>query len=360
MAHHDNAYKHLFSHPQAVRDLLRGFVEEDWVALLDFDTLEKVAGSYITDDLRDREDDIIWRIRMKGAAADEWLYVYLLLEFQSSVDNFMAVRILTYIGLLYQDLIKTKKIKAGKLPPVFPLVLYNGARAWNAEREVENLIETVPASLAAYRPRLRYFLLDEGRVSEEILHQPDNAVSRLVEIERLLNPEGLAPLIEKLKNQLYAPQNTELRRAFTVWINRVVLKRFEPFMDLPNLPELDDLPEVQEMIEERIALWKQEIKQKTWEQAWEKAWSQGIQQGIQQGMQQGEYAGIQKGEHKGELKGQTHLLLRFLMRRFGVLPPAVVTQIHAATHLEQIEAWFDAAIDAPNLNTVFFYEGNSF
>ncbi len=342
MSTHDNAYKHLFSHPQAVRDLLRGFVEEDWVALLDFDTLEKVAGSYVTDDLRDREDDIIWRIRMQGAESDEWIYVYLLLEFQSSVDNFMAVRILTYIGLLYQDLIKTKKIKAGKLPPIFPLVLYNGVRTWNAEREVENLIETVPASLAAYRPRLRYFLLDEGRVSEESLNQPDNAIARLVEIEQLLNPEDLAPLIEKLKNQLNAPQNTELRRAFTVWINRVVLKRFEP---LTNIPELHDLPEVQEMIEERIEAWKHNL----------------VQQGVLQGFQQGEYTGILKGKSEGrlegklegELKGQTQLLRRFLMRRFGVLPPAVAMQIDAAKNLEQIETWFDAAIDAPNLNAVF-------
>ena len=345
MSTHDNAYKHLFSHPQAVRDLLRGFVEEDWVALLDFDTLEKVSGSYITDDLRDREDDIIWRIRMQGAEVDEWIYVYLLLEFQSSVDNFMAVRILTYIGLLYQDLIKAKKIKAGKLPPVFPLVLYNGVRTWNAEREVENLIETVPTSLAAYRPRLRYFLLDEGRVSEESLNQPDNAVARLVEIEQLLNPEDLAPLIEKLKNQLNAPQNTELRRAFTVWINRVVLKRFEPLMELSDLPELHDLPEVQEMIEERIEMWKHNL----------------VQQGVLQGFQQGEYTGILKGKIEGlqlgklegELKGQTQLLRRFLMRRFGVLPPAVVMQIEAAKNLEQIETWFDAAIDAPNLNAVF-------
>ena len=342
MSTHDNAYKHLFSHPQAVRDLLRGFVEEDWVALLDFDTLEKVSGSYVTDDLRDREDDIIWRIRMNGAEADEWLYVYLLLEFQSSVDNFMAVRILTYIGLLYQDLIKTKKIKGGKLPPVFPLVLYNGIRAWNADREVENLIETVPASLAAYRPRLRYFLLDEGRVSEESLNQPDNAIARLVEIERLLNPEDLAPLIEKLKNQLNAPQNTELRRAFTVWINRVVLKRFEPLNDLP---ELHDLPEVQEMIEERIDAWKHNLVQQ--------GVLQGIRQGVQQGIQQGEYAGILKGKQEGQLEGQTQLLLRFLMRRFGVLPPAVVMQINAATDLAQIEAWFDAAIDAPHLGSVF-------
>jgi predicted transposase YdaD len=64
MSPHDNAYKHVFSHPRAVADLLRGFVHEDWVAQLDYTTLEKVSGSYVTDDLRDREDDIIWRIRM--------------------------------------------------------------------------------------------------------------------------------------------------------------------------------------------------------------------------------------------------------------------------------------------------------
>ena len=122
----------------------------------------------------------------------------------------------------------------------------------------------------------------------------------------------------------------------------MVLKRFEP---LTNLPELHDLPEVQEMIEERIDAWKQNL----------------VQQGVLQGIQQGEYTGIlkgkleglQQGERKGKLEGQTQLLLRFLMRRFGVLPPAVVMQINAAKNLEQIEAWFDAAIDAPNLNAVF-------
>jgi flagellar biosynthesis/type III secretory pathway protein FliH len=130
----------------------------------------------------------------------------------------------------------------------------------------------------------------------------------------------------------------------------LVLKRFEPLTDLP---ELHDLPEVQEMIEERIDAWKHNLVQ------------QGMLQGIQKGMQQGEYAGIlkgkqegrleglQQGERKGKLEGQIQLLLRFLMRRFGVLPPAVVMQINAAKNLEQIEAWFDAAIDAPNLNAVF-------
>ena len=335
---HDNAYKNFFSHPQTVQDLLRGFVGEDWVALLDFDTLEKVNGSYVTDDLRDKEDDLIWRIRMKGnehGKDTDWIYVYLLLEFQSRVDKFMAVRVMTYIGLLYQDLIKSKKIKgkAKKLPPVFPLVLYNGLKPWRAEREVENLIEAVPKSLAAYRPSLRYFLLDEGAVGEEKLNQEGNAVARLIEIEKTTDPVKLPPLLKKLLKEFNAPHNTELRRGFVVWINRIVLKRFEPF---DNLPEMDDLPEMEEMIGERIDIWKRELAR------------QYKLEGREEGIQLGE----RKGKLEGRLEGQMQLLLRFLMRRFGVLPPAVVTQIQAGS-LEQIEQWFDASMDAPNLNAVF-------
>jgi hypothetical protein len=49
----------------------------------------------------------------------------LLLEFQSTVDPFMAVRLLTYLGLLYQDLIKqgafaaSGKLVSVKVSPVF-------------------------------------------------------------------------------------------------------------------------------------------------------------------------------------------------------------------------------------------------
>jgi len=54
MAKHDSAYKLLFSHAQMVEDLLKGFVREEWVEKLDFSTLEKVNGSYVSDDLRQR------------------------------------------------------------------------------------------------------------------------------------------------------------------------------------------------------------------------------------------------------------------------------------------------------------------
>ncbi len=135
---HDNSYKLLFTHPEMVTDLLKGFVHEPWLEHCDFSTLEKMGSSYITDDIRDREDDIIWRIRY----GEEWLYVYLLLEFQSGIDHFMAVRIAGYISLLYQDLIRSQKFTSKDLlPPVLPIVLYNGKYRWHAPIQLSQLIE---------------------------------------------------------------------------------------------------------------------------------------------------------------------------------------------------------------------------
>ena len=161
---HDNAYKNLFSHPELIKDLLQGYVAEEWVEQLDYSTLEICSGSYVSDDLRDREDDIIWRIRHK----EQWLYIYLLIEFQSSIDKTMALRVMVYTGLLYQDLIKQKQIaEKGKLPPVFPIVIYNGEKRWSAARNINELIQEVPGGLQAYLPSQRYHLLDEGRTAPQ-------------------------------------------------------------------------------------------------------------------------------------------------------------------------------------------------
>ena len=103
---HDASYKLLFSHARMVEDLLRGFVHEAWVGQADFTSLERVSGSYVSEDLRDREDDMIWRVRW-GA---EWLYIYLLLEFQATVDRSMAVRLMVYVELLWQSLIQARTL----------------------------------------------------------------------------------------------------------------------------------------------------------------------------------------------------------------------------------------------------------
>ena len=60
-------YKLLFSSPELVRDLVMGFIPDDWLHSLDYSTLEKVPGSYVTDDLRHRADDVVWRVRVAAS-----------------------------------------------------------------------------------------------------------------------------------------------------------------------------------------------------------------------------------------------------------------------------------------------------
>jgi len=69
---HDSGYKRLFAAPEMMRDLLLGFVGHDWVRSADFASLCRVNGSYVSDDLRARHDDMVWKIRLR----DEWFYIY--------------------------------------------------------------------------------------------------------------------------------------------------------------------------------------------------------------------------------------------------------------------------------------------
>ena len=146
-----------------VEDLLRYFVREDFVDEIDFTSLKRRNESYVTDNFRKHESDIVWEVQAQGRNA----YLYLLIEFQSTVDQWMALRLLTYILLFYQDLISQEKIST--LPPVFPIVLYNGDARWRAPENLEDLIDVPFPSLARYVSRFRYYKIDEHDFTEESL-----------------------------------------------------------------------------------------------------------------------------------------------------------------------------------------------
>ncbi len=165
----------------------------------------------------------------------------------------MALRILVYIGLLYQDLVKSKQLlENGRLPPVFPVVIYNGASRWQAPLEVADLIEAAPGGLANYRPRLRYLLLDEGSYAGKTLEPMENLVAALFRMENTQAPQELQRVVQLLIRWLYAPEQASLRRAFTVWIKRVLLPARMPGV---NLPEMAELNEVNSILAERVKEW---------------------------------------------------------------------------------------------------------
>ncbi len=327
---HDNSYKLLFSHPEMVADLLIGYVNEPWVEQLDLSTLETTKDSYVSDDLRDREDDIIWRVLWQDKGQKQWLYIYLLLEFQSSVDRFMPLRVNIYSSMLLDDLRKKNQLTPnGKLPPVFPLVLYNGERKWTAPLELCELIDSIPGQIHLYQPNIRYALLEERAFEGEPLPEVKNLVSALFGLENSKKPEDIQRILTALIEWLKQPEQTGLRRNFTVWIKRVLLPARVPGV---QFEQVHDLHEVHSMLAERVISWTEEWKQ------------QGLAQGIEQGIEIGTETGIALGEAK--------TLRRQLNRRFGPLSEELDNKISQATE-QQLELWLDNILDAKTLDDVF-------
>jgi hypothetical protein len=319
MPDHDPSYKLLFSHREMVADLIRGFVHEDWVRALDFDTLQRAREACVSHDLREREDDMIWRVRL----GDRWLYLYLLLEFQSSVDRFMAVRVLTYIGLLYQDLEAAGEIPSGSpLPPVFPIVLYNGEARWWSKTDLAQLADPdLPVQLRYWQPRIRYLLLEERGLRDDDLPAQPNLAAALFRLEQSRSPEDLQRVLASLIEWLQAPEHGGLRRAFVVWLKRVLLPARVPGAEIPNVIELQ---EMQSMLAERV---------KTWTEQWKQA-------------------GVQEGMHLGESK----LLRRQLVRRFGPLPDWVEQRLEEAKESD-LEYWAERVLECTSLEEVFGSSG---
>ncbi|WP_278362241.1 Rpn family recombination-promoting nuclease/putative transposase [Stutzerimonas kunmingensis] len=328
----DASYKLLFSAPEVVRDLVLGFIPDEWLHSLDYSTLEKVPGSYVTDDLRHRADDVIWRVKAEGS----WVYLYLLIEFQSRVDPWMAVRMMTYVGLLYQDLIRRGEVLPDrKLPPVLPIVLYNGDAKWTAATDIAQLIPKAPGLVAKYLPKLEYLLIDENQYGEADLAGLKNLVAAIIRFEHPENEQALLKLIDLVNEWLEG--NPELRRTFAIWIRAVLLRQSKNTL---ALPKVRDLKELKMTLADRFDQWAQQHEQK------------GMQAGMQAGLQAGMQKGIEQGIEKGIEKGEALVLQKLLIKRFGPLPADLSAQIGAAT-AAQIDVWVDRVLDAQNLDEVF-------
>ena len=329
---HDSSYKFLFSNPEFVRDLIIGFIPDDWLHSLDYETLEKVPGSYITEDFKQREDDIVWRVKVGG----EWLYLYLLIEFQSSVDKYMALRMMVYVGLLYQDLVKRgEMLDDGRLPPILPIVLYNGSQRWTAATDIADLIPAVPGLVSEFKPSLKYLLIDESAYSTHELSSLRNLVAAVFQFEQAQSPASIEDIINLLIEWL--ADRPDLKRMFALWI-RATLMRKQNYSIL--LPQIDDLQEIKVMLADRLEEWAHGYI------------AEGKQEGLHEGKQQGLHEGKQQGLQEGKQQGEMLALQRLLAKRFGVIPMETVSLISQAP-LEDIELWFDRAIDAKAFPDVF-------
>jgi hypothetical protein len=264
-----------------------------------------------------REGDMIWRIPRRGGGDT---YLMLLLEFQSTPDRWMALRALVYVGLLWQHLVREKHLPPdGRLPPVMPVVIYNGDLRWAmplALRELVGLPENTP--LWRYQPDMRYHIVDEGAFSEDDLAARDTLAALLFRLEASPDPQRVVVLADAVLAWFGRHPGFEGLRPLFAELLGGLMGPLAPGVRVP-----EELLEVRNMLATRAEDWKR----------------QWLQEGRAEGLTE------------GLVKGEAALLLRLLERRFGALPAEVRDRV-AGADAAALETWGLRVLDAGSLDDV--------
>jgi predicted transposase YdaD len=332
---HDALYHRFFSDPAIVAQLLREFVAGPWLDELDLDGMERLSTKFHADTGERRESDLVWRIpRRDGGDA----YVMLLLEFQSTPDHWMALRMLVYAGLLWQQLVREQRLLPdGKLPPILPVVLYNGEPRWQAARVLRDLIGLPKTSpLWQWQPDLHYHLIDEGAFTPGDLEGRGGLPALLFRLENSPTPSQLVGLAGDVLTWFSGHPGFDAARKVLVELLQVAMEPLDPSVRVP-----EDLLEVRNMLVTRMEKWVEQQRLELDQRV-----NEAVHQAKEQLKQQAE-----KAEQRGQQKGEATLLLRLLERRFGALPDLARVRVLAAD-TDTLEEWGLRVLEAATLDEV--------
>ena len=280
-----------------------------------------MPASFVTRALDQRHADMLWRVRTVG---DRWLYILILLEFQSTVDRRMAVRMMAYTIAIWERLDPDDLGPGGEYPFVLPVVVYNGGRRWTAATDVSDLLAPVPTELLGYRPRHRYLLV-EIQTKDTARLPPDNVLAMIARFEQAPTAEAVEEVIRSLPDWFTRIRLPEFRKPFAAWIEHVVTERYgESGKELRRNLRREGEPKVTTLID-RARQWGKER-----DQEW-------LQKGIERG--------IEKGIERGRTEGERALVRRLARDRFGS---------HAAREVSRVLDELPETAEVPDIVKTIF------
>ena len=198
--------------------------------------------------------------------------------------------------------------------------------------DVSGLLTPEAARLEKYQPRQRYFLLDEGLTETG---DGDGLSAYLLRLEQAESIDGLRQGIKALRERLADRKYDRLRRVFAVFLSRVVLRRTGLLHE--DIPELTDLQEVDNMLEESVDRWSAEILRKGILQGHAEGRQEGLAEGRQEGLAEGRQEGLAAGRQEGLAEGRQEGLAEG--RQAGLAEgrqAMVANMVHAGFSVEQI------------------------
>ena len=196
---HDAGYKKILSNKENFLRFIERYVHEPWTADISRDDVELVNKSFVTDEYRLLDSDVIYKLKIGNSD----VYFYFLIELQSRVDFTMPFRLLKYMVALLDEIFQNtpediRTRKGFKLPAVVPIILYNGDDNWTQVRKFSGYTKNAEI-FGDCIIDFRYLLFDLKRTDDSALSSPEQLLDAVFSIdkERLMLKDGISP--EELK-----------------------------------------------------------------------------------------------------------------------------------------------------------------
>ena len=162
--------------------------------MLDFATLRELSASWVQADAEQRHGDAAWREHYADGSGRS---LVLLLEFQSTVDRDMAVRVLRYQGMAFENLRRQRALDDDGALRLLSVVVYSGRARWKGPGGTARVTVDRDGEILRSQP---YVLLDTAAAQDDL--PADNLVAAVCHLDNARSAKDAMRCAESLARRL--------------------------------------------------------------------------------------------------------------------------------------------------------------
>ena len=297
---------------------------------LNFDKITYHKRSFISESLQERESDVLLSVSFQDDT-DE-LFIYILIEHQSTVDKTMGLRLLSYMVQIWESQRReweTEKVPENerRLQPILPILFYTGERPWRVPVSVKTLMDA-PEILERFVPSFDTLFLGVKETEAEVLTRFGHPLGWLLRVlqeehaDETEISEALAAAMSHLASvdEDFAPQVTEALRYFLLLIyHRRSVEERDPLVDIIKKQRIRNPKELEAMAQTTAEFLREQ------------------------------------GKAEGKAEGQQDAVLKLLQLRFQDVPEVLAREIRNIHNLLTLDTLLEQAMTAQSLEEIGTY-----
>ncbi|EMP05454.1 transposase, YhgA-like family [Leptospira interrogans serovar Pyrogenes str. 200701872] len=171
---HDRLIRETLQDKEDAISFFKNSLPEKVIELLDLNRLELTQSSFISENLKEEQTDLLFQIPLKSGKKAN---VYLLFEHKSYLDEAVFSQLLGYISAIYKSQFKTDK----RYSVVIPFVFYHGERTWTLGNSFQDRFILYQKTKRKYlKNTYQYFELELFDLSKVDLSRLESITLRVI------------------------------------------------------------------------------------------------------------------------------------------------------------------------------------